>query len=54
MIFALVNRSGSHSDASQKTRDTIPDDLLLVGTRIELRILEHRDGHAAVARVDDV
>jgi hypothetical protein len=31
----------------------IPDDLLLVSAHVNLPILEHRDGHAAVARLED-
>jgi len=41
------------SHASQKCRNLISDDLLLRGLHIQFPILEHRDRHLAVARVDD-
>jgi hypothetical protein len=44
----------SRGHTTQKTLDLVPDNLLLASTHIEFGFLEHRDGHAAVARVDDV
>lgn len=44
----------SRGHATQKAIDLIPDSLLLISTHIEFRLLEHRDGYTAVARVDDV